>query len=344
MADTFDIRIQLRRDSSANWELENPILKIGELAFAIDSGVCTRVKLGIGVTWNNTPTLLTPLKRIQTTTGRNLDLPNKPYNKTWDLSDINVMMNEIFNPYSAPTIGISTDAIPLQEVGDTYTQADKNFNIGIGNASSIKVEGSLKYIYIDDVGRQLVDQVSTGAVNELVTKSVSANKNTPGLVQILKVHVLRSDNSSQVVATYNVEFRLRSGFFLWKNNDPLFAKTDSEISSILHSIENGISGVRDSSINSNGAKPNGTVNFNTANVPSGDPSATGGNGFFDIYVYNPVANGTPIIFNPSAGASNKQETESKDFSYTNGTASTSYRLTKTISSDKIVGTYSATIQ
>jgi len=45
------VKIQLRRDTAANWQSVNPVLSIGEPAIEIDTG---QVKIGNGVdAWNS---------------------------------------------------------------------------------------------------------------------------------------------------------------------------------------------------------------------------------------------------------------------------------------------------
>lgn len=51
MADIIrNTRIQLRKDTLANWQVANPILKLGELAIVVDSNGNEMVKVGDGTT------------------------------------------------------------------------------------------------------------------------------------------------------------------------------------------------------------------------------------------------------------------------------------------------------
>ena len=50
------VRIILRRDTTQNWELVNPILKRGELGIEIQDNGSRRIKNGNGVDpWNDLP-------------------------------------------------------------------------------------------------------------------------------------------------------------------------------------------------------------------------------------------------------------------------------------------------
>jgi hypothetical protein len=55
---TFSKRIQLRRDTDANWAAANPVLLEGELGIEIDASR-NRIKIGDGTTaWNDLPYFL----------------------------------------------------------------------------------------------------------------------------------------------------------------------------------------------------------------------------------------------------------------------------------------------
>ena len=55
---TFSKRIQLRRDTSANWASSNPVLLEGELGIELDSSR-NRIKIGDGSSaWNDLPYFL----------------------------------------------------------------------------------------------------------------------------------------------------------------------------------------------------------------------------------------------------------------------------------------------
>lgn len=55
---TFSKRIQLRRDTDANWAAANPVLLEGELGIEIDASR-NRIKIGDGSTaWNDLPYFL----------------------------------------------------------------------------------------------------------------------------------------------------------------------------------------------------------------------------------------------------------------------------------------------
>ena len=300
----FDIRVITRNDFLTNWENSGSIIKKGELAIAFSStGVPLELKIGVGNTWNNTPSGLVPFIPIVTTTGRDLDNPGGPRTTTWQIETLYEAMQEIFMPYVKPGISLSPAAFTEQEVGNSVTYTSQAFNAGIVNAQNILVEGGQKKIYIDGVARNLANQ-SAQSTNEAITKTFTSNRSTAGSDVVLTVMVKDSRDSSQISASATIQYKLRSGYFLWNDADPLFAKTDAEISSIIHSITGNISGVRNSGIANNGSKSFGTVNFQTGNVPTGDPS----NGaFYNIYIYNPVANGTPVAYNPSAGPTNPQD-------------------------------------
>ena len=56
-------KIQLRRDTSANWNTNNPILAAGELG--VDTTL-NRVKIGDGTTtWNNLPFIDTQVQIVR---------------------------------------------------------------------------------------------------------------------------------------------------------------------------------------------------------------------------------------------------------------------------------------
>ena len=55
---TFSKRIQLRRDTAANWASENPVLLEGELGLELDDSR-NRMKIGNGTdAWNDLPYFL----------------------------------------------------------------------------------------------------------------------------------------------------------------------------------------------------------------------------------------------------------------------------------------------
>ncbi len=55
---TFSKRIQLRRDTAANWVSENPVLLEGELGLELDDSR-NRMKIGNGTdAWNDLPYFL----------------------------------------------------------------------------------------------------------------------------------------------------------------------------------------------------------------------------------------------------------------------------------------------
>ena len=55
---TFSKRIQLRRDTAANWASSNPVLLEGELGIELDDSR-NRIKIGDGTTaWNSLPYFL----------------------------------------------------------------------------------------------------------------------------------------------------------------------------------------------------------------------------------------------------------------------------------------------
>lgn len=350
----FDIRVITRNDFLTNWENSGSIIKKGELAIAFSStGVPLELKIGVGNTWNNTPSGLVPFIPIVTTTGRDLDNPGGPRTTTWQIETLYEAMQEIFMPYVKPGISLSPAAFTEQEVGNSVTYTSQAFNAGLVNAQNILVEGGQKKIYIDGVARNLANQ-SAQSTNEAITKTFTSNRTTAGSDVVLTVMVKDSRDSSQISASATITYKLRSGYFLWKNSDPLFTfdqvsktmiskKTDAEITAIIKSVTGNIGRVRASTItngNNGGGKSFGTIFFNSELISPSDPSyAT--NGLYDLYVYNTVGNA--VIYNPTAGAGNPLGVGSTTFQYTNGNATTNYFLTKTPDVSKILGEYDLNI-
>jgi hypothetical protein len=339
----FDIRIVTRHDFVSQWENSGSIIKKGELAIGFsNTGVPVELKIGVGNTWNNTPTGLVPFNPIVVSGGRNLDTPTLR-DATWNLQTLDEALQAIFAPYVIPSLSVTPNTFTTQEVGSTFTINNQQFTVSAFNTKNILTESGFKRLYVDGSSVSLTDQ-SSNTINQIITKTITANRNISGNETVITISVKDSKSGNLITPVIaSVPFRRRSGYFLWKNNDSLFNKSDSEISSIIRGLNN-ITGVRNTGISGDGQRGHGTIPFNTTSIPLDDVSASGGNGFYDIYCYNPEATGNPILFNPSAGSSNSQTVERKNFSYTNGSASLPYILTKTLSGDKIVGTYSLTIQ
>jgi len=328
----YAVRILLRSDTKTNWENSGSVLKPGEAAIGTVNGLPYILKMGIGQTWNNTPVFMFGFKAIITTFGRNLDNPGGARNASYNITDPNEAFEMIFKPYVAPAISISSPAnFPVQEVGVTYS-LNQAFTVPITMPLNILLQGGKKKLYVDDVARDLVDQSAESNTNETVNKNFAANSIVDGNVQVLKVHVLNSKDSAQIVATKSVPFNYRSGYFLWPTADDLFAKTDAEITTIIQNLGADMTGVRLSTLNSNGGKSFGTVKFNSTLLSAS---------FYTIYVFNPVSRGTAVM-SSDLFRSSPQPTSNKDFTYTKGNASTAYRLSK--ANDPIQGTYDAYIQ
>lgn len=331
----FDIRLITRNDFIDNWESSGSIIRRGELAIAFDSlGNPVELKIGEDKTWNNTDTGLVPFKPIVTTLGRNLDNPGGARTTSWNLGTLNEALLEIFAPYVLPGVSLSPNSFANQEVGTTYAVTGQLFNAALTNVQNILIEGNRK-IYVDGTAISIGLQGSLNT-NESITKTFSANRTTSGNYEVLNVFIKNNRDSGQIAAVANVPFKLRSGYFLWKNNDNLLTKTDSEISTIIQSMTGNVTGVRNSSIATDGNKNFGQITFNTASVPT-DDSSTGGDGFYNLYVYNPTSAGTPVLSTPGDETTPLTDITYKTFNYTKGNATTSYKLTKLNTTSKLLG-------
>lgn len=331
MSQQYDIRILMRSDTADNWDAQNPTLRVAEMGYAFVDGEVYGVKVGINKPWSDTPWFMLAFAPINTSYGRDLDNPGGTRNKYWNITDLNTAMQEVFNPYSPPSIAISSpSSFPVQEVGVTYATSQA-FNIAIGNALNVKKESGIKKLYVNGTAQDLSNQV-LAAVNETVTKNISANMTVSGSQTVLSVNVLRSDNSVAVSTSIGVTFYYRSGYFLWPASDDLMAKTDAQITTIIQSLGSDVTGVKHSSLNYNGGKSFGTVGFD---------STPAGSGLYNVYVFYPTAAGTATIA-PDAFRTSPVGVNHRTFNYVKAAATTNYKISKMV--DPIQGGYSAFIQ
>jgi hypothetical protein len=106
-------RIRLRRDSSFNWSVNNPILGSGEPGVELDTN---RLKIGNGISeWNTLPYMLGNISGLQLTIGNGQ--VNSLY---WDAGerldivgsgDTQVYFNDISNTITVYSSGSSLGAI-----------------------------------------------------------------------------------------------------------------------------------------------------------------------------------------------------------------------------------------
>jgi len=357
------ITITIRNDTTQNWTEQDPTLAIGEMGFAIDGDVVTGIKIGLGKIWSETPYHISPFTPIVTSTGRNLDAPWKPYNAQHNFQTEKEAWDYVLNPYSAASIAFINGGIVadvevgtiyqgLGEVGPPYT-TDYTFNIF--NTSSIFVEGGKKVYYINNdfaTHFDLTNQVSE-TVTQVKNAPIYANRTDAGLYKVFSAHIKDRLNPNVIYgAEAYVRFRLRSTAFLWKANSSLLntgAYTDAQLSSIVKSMAGDVAGVK----YTNMADGGGNKVFNGGNAITWDtriihnavpqpPSASGGDGFFNIVVAAPASAGTPIVHNAASDASNPMLfSPVRNFTYNNGTANIPYVLY--VVAEPIVGTLSVKI-
>lgn len=342
----FDIRLVTRHDTVNNWESSLSIIKLGELAIAYAPDglgyVPTELRLGVGKTWENTPTGLVPFVKINVTNGRNLDVPAQR-GVNWNLPTLAQAMDAIFNPYIPPAIAINPNYLALVEAGDTFTSMGQSFAVSMFSALNIFKDGGIKNLYVDGgSARPLTDQ-SVDSLTQTVVKDIIVTSTVASVVQVISVSVKNSkvpagQSPAFITAIANVEFRRRSGYFLWKNTDDLLLKTDAQITAIIKSITGPINGVRNSYIAGNGNKNFGQIVFNSDLVGSGDASYAGAGGYYNLYTYYPSDAGTVAYSTPGDEATPISGVTHKLFSYINGGATTGYKLSKLNNTNKIIGT------
>lgn len=337
----YSIRLVTRHDTLSNWVGSESIIKEGEIAIAFKdlkvNGVYVPIelKMGAGVRWRDTPQGLMAFDPIITTMGRDLNNPGGTRNATWNWTNFNDALQELYAPYVAPGIQLSPTNKPNLEVGTTVTYTNEAFNAALFNAKNILIEGNKK-IYIDGTARALFDQTNN-VVNEVITKTVIANLSVYGDFTLLTVMVKNAKDSAQVTVTAKVTFKYRSGYFLWNDADNLMGKTDSQITTIINALGDNITGSKFTGIDANGDKNFGRISFDTNSVINSNPAYAGPTGYYNLYVFNPMTQGTPIISTPGDETTPIQDIDYKTFNLVVGTATTSYKLTKLRSTSRFNG-------
>jgi len=376
MANTqYKTKILLRTDTTSNWETLNPTLKLGEMGFAIDAGVVIGGKVGMNKSWNSTPYHFTAFKPIVTNYGRNLDYPNQ-YNKTHNFQTETEAWEYVLYPYSAPSVSFGGGAIIWDsEVGDTFNNYDSGtfpYSFNIYNTPSLFIEGGKKVYYTSVNDTPATIAAGTGTKFELTDQvnntvlqghpaPLNANSNVTGTLNVFSAYVRGKKDPTNVNSVYGesayVRFRIRSAAFLWAANNSLLSvvnHTDAQLSAIIRNIgqTGGVNGVRYTNMaDGSGNKVfNGgsTIVWNTTTLDDmtpEPPAAVGHVGFFKIVIAAPISAGTPIMHNAAVGPESPMAMTTRDFMYSNGTATgvnaIPYRLYE--SNADITGTLSVKI-
>jgi hypothetical protein len=370
MANTvYKTKILLRTDTTANWTSKNPILKLGEMGFAIDNGVVVGGKVGMETNWNSTPFHFTAFKPIVTNYGRDLNHPGGPYDAHHNFQEETAAWEYVLNPYAPPSIA-ATNVIYDAEVGDIYYNAEYPFGFTVYNTPSLfleKMSGETvdsKVYYVNPntpaqiaggtgTKYKLTDQVNGTATQEH-KMPVYANMNATGAQLVFTAYVRGKKNPTDVNSVYPassyVRFRIRSAAFLWKANSSLLSTSlynDAQLSSIVKNIGGDVHGVRHTNMADGGGikyfNDGNTITWNTPVLLAMNPlppAAVGNDGFFNMVIAAPKSAGIPIMYNPSAGPESPMTLIPRDFMYSNGTANdtTAIPYTLYVSESKITGT------
>jgi hypothetical protein len=108
-------KIQIRRDTAANWTASNPVLAIGEPGLEIDTG---SIKYGNGVTaWNSLPYSSSPLSALTTNivpaanTSVNLGSPTNRFEEIY-LSGNSIYLGNVVLSSQGSTLLVNGEALP----------------------------------------------------------------------------------------------------------------------------------------------------------------------------------------------------------------------------------------
>lgn len=197
-------KIQLRRDTAANWTSVNPVLASGEIGFITDTN---KLKIGNGSTafnslsffnGNLTGSVLDDLSDVTITSATNGDFLR--WNGTAWINDAVNLSTDTVGDYvgslvagtgititnnsgegSTPTIELSDIATNQQTASYTLILSDKNkmVEMNVGSANNLTVPPNSSAAF--SVGTQInVLQVGTGQTTIVAGSGVTVN-GTPGL-------------------------------------------------------------------------------------------------------------------------------------------------------------------
>ncbi len=345
------IKIQTRHDTEQNWINQNPILLEGERGVVLqNTSVGSAPRDVMYEVVGNGVSRFIDLKRLfvfapirdtgRVGQGRDLDNPDLR-GKSHNIFNPFTWIEEYLYPYAEPTLSVSGPSIPTQEVGDTYSLANAAFAVSINNAQNIYLNTQLsparQQIRID--GSTIISLPLSESISRVYnhTKTLSLNRTTAGTVDAVIFDVKRSDNQQYVpvpAVSWKAVFKYRTYLFFWDAADDLFAKSDSQIQAILDALNN-VTGYSSHVLRDD--LNYGNVTVNTVNNTLNPTRKT-----MRLYLVAPVSFGT-AYFASSSFQDSPAGTTTKDISFTNGNATTAYRLNK-MGGDLHDGEYKAFIK
>lgn len=221
--------------------------------------------------------------------------------------------------YIPPTLTLDPLGVDITEVGSDYINSSLSVRVDVTQLENVK-DGLIYFRrrqngLLQEAVSEAVQLTKTELFNLSGTNKLS--RTTPGAEVILEASIVDKKHLNTITKKTFVDFKYRVFWLAHPASEDLLTATTERIQQILDNIKaSPVAGMQDSFLTSSP--------WNSTDV-SLNPTTASLHYFYVIY---PNAFGTAIITNQVAGYGNAMLTTSETEMYTNGTALSTYKITK----------------